>query len=620
MQEKSEASLKENELNANRQMVKVCAFSSIIMAVIWLLYIFQFFKMYDYTLIHIISPLIIILLLTPLFVQKTKFFYSPKFKYYVIFKYIFVISILNIVIPKHALLGWASILVLANHYYDHKFGKIVFGVVLFQMLLCIYLAMFFGEYDCNIMTPGIIKTDDHGNLYTYEPATPQERWDFLTDLASKGNPFRYNRFLTAFVYYFSSRAVFLTIIFFISNGLNIRTQKLLNDQIRIHSEKSSMEAELNLAQQVQIAALPEPFENTQDIEILAEVNVAKEVGGDFYDYFHLDDRHIGVLIGDVSGKGSPAAMFMMKTITCFNNFVELGKKPSQVMKEVNAYIYKGNDKEMFVTCFYGVLDLDTGVFEFANAGHNRPIIKRNGKYLYLPCSSGFVLGGLPEAYTKDEKTTLDKGDLIVLYTDGVTEARNKEGDFYGENRLIDFYNSKTFTSLVEMQYELKDDIKSFVNGAPQNDDMTLLLMKYQGDEVYFKEHVYRDGLSDMKDISSFTEAALKEWGLEKKVDININVVIDEIFSNICKYAYTDAFDYVYVRFEYNKTKNQISLTFVDRGVPFNQAAVEENKLEGDASSFNEGGLGLLIVKNYMDVIQYNRSNDKNILIMRKNIK
>ena len=194
------------------------------------------------------------------------------------------------------------------------------------MLVCLYISLFIGEYDANLL--GVKEIKDGGALEIFGI---KERFDLMHEQLVNGQ----NRYIQVFVYSYLPRALLFTIIFIVCNSLNVRTYKLLVEEINVNSEQEKTKTELEVAKDIQLATLPTSFVTSKDIEIQAELKAAKEVGGDFYDYFVLDDDHTAILIGDVSGKGIPAAMFMMKTITCFKNFMSASKTPAEIMKEVN---------------------------------------------------------------------------------------------------------------------------------------------------------------------------------------------------------------------------------------------------------------------------------------------
>ena len=599
-------------------MVRVTALAAMILALIWMGYIFKIFLLENYTLVHIIMPTNIVFLLTPLFLQSTKAIEKAWFKYYVIFGFVLVIFILNVVLPKHAIIGWAIALILACHYYSQKMGWIVFGVTLPAMMLGIYLGMFLGEYDPNLLTPGLIRYDEAGVAYLYQPSTPAERYELLKELLAMGE----NRYFAAFIYYFVPRAAILTVVALACHFLDRRTYALLRAESESRIQKESIQTELRIASQIQSSSLPRPFAITDEAEILAELLPAKEVGGDLYDYVQLDDHHVAVLIGDVSGKGTPSAMWMMKTVTCFENLLRPGKKPSEILAEVNEVLSKHNESSTFVTCFLAILDTKTGVLTYANAGHNPPLIKRGGRGFYLPVAHGTVLGCGKFAHYEDETIKLSKEDILVLYTDGITEARNKAGEFFGTKRLLSFFSKPDFTSLVHLRHELLDEIFGFMGGADQADDLTYLLLQYQGDRILIRELEMDATLEGTNKILDFTKTCLTDSHLSGKPEKEILLVVDEIYSNVAKYAYGNDVGWMYFRYQFNFAKKEIVLTFVDKGVDFNMIAAsfsEETLNPANAQDKTPGGLGMLLVRNAVDHTSYKRFADKNVLTLRKKI-
>ena len=214
------------------------------------------------------------------------------------------------------------------------------------------------------------------------------------------------------------------------------------------------------------------------------MNAAKEVGGDFYDLYLLDDNHLVITVADVSGKGIPAALFMMIMKTILKNFSMTMSNPDDftaVMSLSNNQLCQNNDAMMFVTVFMGMLDIKTGEFIFVNGGHNPPLIyrKKNDSYEYLKVAKNFVLGGMEDIDFKQQSIKLDKGDSIFLYTDGVTEALNPNNELYGEKRLRDCLNrSDKSLSVEELLTCVRNDVNSHVNGADQSDDITMLVLKF----------------------------------------------------------------------------------------------------------------------------------------------
>ena len=267
----------------------------------------------------------------------------------------------------------------------------------------------------------------------------------------------------------------------LSGGINTTVEALKG---AIAAEKTRLNSELEFARAVQISALPQIHDDPR-FEIFASMEAAKEVGGDFYDFFIVDESHLAFLIADVSGKGIPAAMFMMNAKAQLkSNILNNPQKPlDEVIYEVNNSICEGNDACMFVTVFVGVLDLRSGLMNYVNAGHNAPILRRaNGDASWLPVENGFVIGGMDNVDYIQESITLSPGDGILLYTDGVTEAMNRQLTLYGDDRLISLMDGPIMRSAPTdcILSELKSDVSAFADGAPQSDDITMLFLHYLG--------------------------------------------------------------------------------------------------------------------------------------------
>lgn len=287
------------------------------------------------------------------------------------------------------------------------------------------------------------------------------------------------------------------------------------------------------------------------------------------------------------------------------------------MKEVNAALYDNNHMQMFVTCFLAILNKKTGELEFANAGHNPPIVGSNFKYHYLKCKTGFVLGGVPDAFVFDETVSLSHGESITLYTDGVTEARNEAGGFYGEERFLQFFNSRDFTCLVEIHHAIKDDIAKFTEGYEQSDDITVISLKYQGDDCVYIEKLFDGKMENIPQALDFIEEFCTREKINMGFKNNLLVVADELYSNIIKYGYENQGGDVFTRLLLNRDKNEFAITIIDRAPAFNQLEVDNSPLEGDVDKMRIGGLGILIVKKIMTEYAYDRINGKNILVLRK---
>lgn len=245
-----------------------------------------------------------------------------------------------------------------------------------------------------------------------------------------------------------------------------------------------IDRELEFARSIQHSAIPTvfpPYPGHSEFDIYATMDMAKEVGGDFYDFYFVGENRLGFLIADVSGKGIPAAMFMMTAKTIIKGYAESGKPVDEVFTTANEKLCESNDAGMFVTAWMGVLDTVTGKVEFANAGHNPPLVRHaGGGFEYLRSKPCFILAGMDGIKYRKNEFTLAPGDEIYLYTDGVTEATDSENNLYGEERLLALLNSMGDLSGEEICRAVKADIDAFVGDAPQFDDITMLYLKYNG--------------------------------------------------------------------------------------------------------------------------------------------
>lgn len=245
-----------------------------------------------------------------------------------------------------------------------------------------------------------------------------------------------------------------------------------------------IDKELEFAKTIQHSAIPTvfpPYPGHSEFDIYAAMDTAKEVGGDFYDFYFVGENKLGFLIADVSGKGIPAAMFMMTAKTIIKGYAESGKSVDEVFTIANEKLCESNEAGMFVTAWFGVLDLLTGKVEFVNAGHNPPLVRhKDSTFDYLKSKPSFVIAGMEGMKYRRNEFFLSPGDEIYLYTDGVTEATDSENRLYGEERLVRFLNTLHGLSGEEICHAVKADVADFVGDAPQFDDITMLYLKYNG--------------------------------------------------------------------------------------------------------------------------------------------
>jgi sigma-B regulation protein RsbU (phosphoserine phosphatase) len=253
---------------------------------------------------------------------------------------------------------------------------------------------------------------------------------------------------------------------------------------KITSEKERMGAELSLAKQIQTSMLPQefpPFPERGEFDIYASMDPAREVGGDFYDYFMTDDDHLWLVIADVSGKGIPAALFMMISMIILRIHARTGGSPAEVLAKANDSICSRNTVEMFVTVWIGVLEISTGKITAANAGHEYPAVKHaDGQFELMKDKHGLVVGGMEGVKYKEYDIELEPGSKLFVYTDGVPEATAEDKEMFGTDRMIDALNKDPDASPEEILRNVRRDVDDFVQDAVQFDDLTMLCMQYKG--------------------------------------------------------------------------------------------------------------------------------------------
>ena len=256
---------------------------------------------------------------------------------------------------------------------------------------------------------------------------------------------------------------------------------------REQSERERVANELHMANQIQTGVLPHvfpPFPEHKEFELYAMMEPAREVGGDFYDYYFIDDDHLCLVIADVSGKGIPASLFMMNSKVLLKSFAYSNYSPADVLAKVNKEICENNQMEMFVTIWMGILDLSTGKIVAANAGHEYPVIGHaGGEFELIKDKHGFVIGGMEGIKYKDYELKLEPGDKLFVYTDGVPEAANVNNEMFGTERMLDALNSDKCAQVEEMLRNVRKAVREFSSGAEQFDDITMLAVEYNGPEA-----------------------------------------------------------------------------------------------------------------------------------------
>ena len=383
-----------------------------------------------------------------------------------------------------------------------------------------------------------------------------------------------------------------------------------------------IDKELEYAKQIQLSALPTNIPNGDDYSIYAQMIAAKEVGGDFYDFYKLSDTTVAFLAADVSGKGIPAAMFMMTAKTIIKDLAESGMSVNDIFTKANEKLCENNESGMFVTAWMGILDITTGSMQFANAGHNPPLLKRaDGSFEYLKTRAGFVLAGMEGVRYRVGELTLNPGDRLFLYTDGVTEATNTENKLYGEDRLLEFMNRNSGVKAAELLPALKANIDDFVGEAPQFDDITMLMFDYrpekEGERMTNK--AFPAKTEALADVLGFVEQQLESFECPMKIQMAVCVAIEEVFVNVAHYAYGDGDGDMNLGIGFDEESREVTFRMTDSGVPFDPLKKPDPDITRSAEEREIGGLGIFIAKKTMDSITYAYENGENILTMIKKI-
>ena len=404
------------------------------------------------------------------------------------------------------------------------------------------------------------------------------------------------------------------------NHMTASLRDYIDNLARVTAEKERIGAELHVATQIQSSMLPcifPAFPERGEFDVYASMTPAKEVGGDFYDFFLVDEDHLALVIADVSGKGVPAALFMVIAKTLLKNRAQMGAPPGEILETVNNQLCENNDAEMFVTVWLGVYEISTGRVVAANAGHEYPAIRRRGGGFELfKDKHGFVLAGMEDMRYREYEFTLEPGDELFVYTDGVTEATDEAGALYGTGRMLAALDACASDTPEALLRGVKEDIDAFAGGAPQFDDITMLCLK-RAEGSGARELTLEARLENIPAVAEFVDGALEALGCPMKAKAQLGVAVDEIFSNIARYAYAPGTGAATVRVEALEGPRAVELTFTDSGAAYDPLAREDPDTGAPIEERAPGGLGVYIVKKTMDAMSYERADGRNILRVKK---
>lgn len=260
-----------------------------------------------------------------------------------------------------------------------------------------------------------------------------------------------------------------------------RGREMVHEQRMLSENSARMETELKMAEQIQEGMLPNiypPFPDRREFDVFASMNAAREVGGDFYDFFLIDDDHLALVVADVSGKGVPAALFMMASKIILANNAMMGMSPARILEATNSAVCANNPQEMFVTVWFGILEISSGILTAANAGHEYPVLRQGDRFELYKDKHGLVLGALDGVKYTEYEIQLNPGDMLFLYTDGVPEATDSKLELYGTERMLEALNEETDVSPRIILSNVQHSVDEFVGNAEQFDDLTMLCLSY----------------------------------------------------------------------------------------------------------------------------------------------
>ena len=402
--------------------------------------------------------------------------------------------------------------------------------------------------------------------------------------------------------------------------------KQMEELKQVNEQKGRIEGELKIASDIQMAMLPKifpPYPDRDDIDVYGKLTPAKEVGGDLFD-FYIRDEKLFFCIGDVSGKGVPAALVMAVTKAQFRTISTHQASPEKIISNINDAMAQDNDSNMFVTLFIGVLDILSGRLHYCNAGHDAPLLIGNTGAGLLPVDSNLPVGVMPGwKYTRQE-TLVDPDTTIFLYTDGLTEAENIDHKLFELSRIIDkahqLQQEHNFSPTVIIN-QMTEAVRTFVGEADQSDDLTMLAIQYtkhQEDITYQRSLTLVNDIKRVPRLNTFIDEVCEANGFDMATTMQINLAIEEAVVNVMNYAYPVGTKGD-ITIEARANKTEMFIIISDMGVPFDPTAKAEVDITLSAEDRSIGGLGIHLIRQIMDNINYERVDGHNILTLMKKL-
>lgn len=424
-----------------------------------------------------------------------------------------------------------------------------------------------------------------------------------------------------------SVAVMSALLAFVLGGFAMSLARIAEDSAKMRAfyaaEDAARAKEMEIAATIQTSALPPDFPDDPRVRLAAATAPARDVGGDFYDFFLLDATHLAFLVADVSGKGVTAALYMMTAKTLIKDTLLAGCDVAAAFAKVNAELSRNNPANMFLTAWMGVLDLDTGRVTFVNAGHNPPAVRHaDGTVAWLAEKSGLMLAFMDGVEYRPHSTALNAGDTLFLYTDGVTEAMDAKGALFGDGRLVETLNVAPSGEPASVCALVRAAVAAFAAGMPPADDLTVLAVQRLA-----PPHRAGGPSSAPPPVRAARPFPATQAGLAAAMaaldaevadvpgDVRaaLDVMLDEIVSNIVAHSGASAFEMTVAR-----TERGVKLVFSDDGRPYDPLARGDPDTSLDAASRPIGGLGILMVKKMASSLAYDRVDGRNVLTVVKN--
>ena len=380
------------------------------------------------------------------------------------------------------------------------------------------------------------------------------------------------------------------------------------------AEEANRAKEMDIAKTIQFASIPGDFPESPHFALAASMTPARDVGGDFYDFFPLGSARFAFLVADVSGKGISAALYMMTAKTLIKDILLAERDPAKALTKVNADLSRNNPANMFLTAWVGVLDLETGRVDFANAGHNPPVVRRaDGSAEWLSGKSGPMLAFMEGVKYAPISVELAPGDELFLYTDGVTEAMDPSESLFGDDRLMAAVAAVPSGGPESLCGGVRSAVARFAAGAPAADDLTVLAVQYVSRLLRFTRQ-FPASQNGIADASAFLDEMVDRVGGEKIASIApvLHVIIDEIASNIVRHSGAAGFS-----LEMEATDDGVNIDFIDDGAPYDPLSHADPDITLAADERPIGGLGLLMVKKMATSVSYRRDRGRNILGVAK---